>query len=109
RTTHPTLSINVICFHKPQYVALQRLCQAEPALASVDVVTVDAMQGREADVVVLSCVRTDGQVGFLSNRPRINVALSRAKEALYIVGHGPTLRSNADWRKVLAHPSVTHV
>ncbi|KAF0693291.1 hypothetical protein As57867_015669, partial [Aphanomyces stellatus] len=61
RTTHPTLSINVICFHKPQYVALQRLCQAEPALASVDVVTVDAMQGREADVVVLSCVRTDGQ------------------------------------------------
>ncbi|KAF0687335.1 Aste57867_20915 [Aphanomyces stellatus] len=103
----PTLLINVICFHKPQRAKLQAALWHE--FPNVDVVTVDAMQGREADVIVLSCVCSEGRVGFLKHRPRINVALSRAKEMLYIVGHGPTLRSNADWRQVLAHASVTHV
>ncbi|CAK4473014.1 unnamed protein product [Aphanomyces euteiches] len=74
----------------------------------VDAITVDAMQGREADVVVLSCVRTDNKIGFLRNPNRLNVAISRAKEALYIVGHLPTLRSDEMWRKLLNHDLLDH-
>ncbi|MCX8069468.1 MAG: AAA domain-containing protein, partial [Thermodesulfovibrionales bacterium] len=49
--------------------------------------TVDNFQGQEADIVIYSCVRTDGNLSFLIDRKRLNVALSRVKENLYIVGH----------------------
>ena len=52
------------------------------------VATVDAFQGREADVAVYSVTRSNrsGGLGFLKEHRRLNVALSRAKEALVIVG-----------------------
>jgi superfamily I DNA and/or RNA helicase len=54
----------------------------------VEVHTVDAYQGREADLVILSVTRSNKtrQSGFLGERERINVALSRARFALWIVG-----------------------
>ena len=52
-----------------------------------DVKTVDSYQGREADIVVLSLVKTDGRVGFMSDLRRVNVMLSRARKRLIIVGH----------------------
>ncbi|KAG9407389.1 hypothetical protein AC1031_002121 [Aphanomyces cochlioides] len=100
------LSIDVICFHKPQSQYMQSALDRESL--KVDVIAVDAMQGREADVVVLSCVRTDNIIGFLRNANRLNVAISRAKEALYIVGHLPTLRSDKLWRKLLNHHLLDH-
>ncbi|KAJ3177061.1 hypothetical protein HDU85_006428 [Gaertneriomyces sp. JEL0708] len=67
------------------------------ALADERVHTVDTVQGQEADVIVFSAVRTI-QPGFLSNKRRMNVALTRAKDRLVIVarmslfrtGHGKT-------------------
>ncbi|CAK4641619.1 unnamed protein product [Aphanomyces euteiches] len=106
RLRHCHLSIDVICFHKPQSQYMQSALAQEGL--KVDVITVDAMQGREADVVVLSCVRTDNKIGFLSNPNRLNVAISRAKEALYIVGHLPTLRSSTLWQPLLRHPFLIH-
>lgn len=66
------------------------------------IVTVDAAQGSEADVVVLSCVRCNpkGQLGFITNRNRLCVALSRAKERLVIIGSQQTLTRNTMWRAV---------
>jgi serine/threonine protein kinase len=54
----------------------------------VECQTVDAYQGRQADVVLYSVTRSnrDGRIGFLRERPRINVALSRARDCLVIVG-----------------------
>ena len=54
----------------------------------IEIATVDSFQGRECDVVIYSTVRsnTKGQIGFLKDRRRINVALSRAREFLIIVG-----------------------
>jgi len=51
------------------------------------------MQGREKDVILLSFVRANRskRVGFLDNYPRSNVALSRAKKALTIIGNIDTL------------------
>lgn len=50
--------------------------------------TVDAFQGSEADICIYSVTRSneDGQLGFLRERPRLNVALSRGRSALIIVG-----------------------
>lgn len=49
--------------------------------------TVDSFQGQEADIVTYSCVRTDGNISFLIDEKRLNVALSRVRENLFIVGH----------------------
>lgn len=54
----------------------------------VEVDSVDAFQGREADLVIYSLVRNNGEqkVGFLQDERRMNVTLSRAREKLFIVG-----------------------
>lgn len=65
--------------------------------------TVDASQGSEADVVVLSCVRCNAkkQIGFLSQTNRMCVALSRARERLIIVGSSKTLLPKSSIWKAL--------
>ena len=55
--------------------------------ANVEVHTVDSFQGREADIVILSVVRTN-QPGFWSDHRRLCVALTRAKHVMCIVGNG---------------------
>jgi hypothetical protein len=71
-----------------------------PAL-HVEVGTVDAFQGREADVLIYSVTRSnpEGKIGFLGEWPRLNVALSRGRQLLVIVGdqafvRGATSESN---------------
>ncbi len=70
--------------------------------ANFRVVTVDAAQGSEADVIVLSCVRCNRQrsLGFITDKNRLCVALSRAKEQLIIIGSRKTLSSDSAWRTV---------
>ena len=60
------------------------------------------MQGREVDIVVLSCVRSGSAgLGFLSDWRRTNVALSRAKEAIVVVGSESCLSRDARWERAL--------
>jgi len=56
--------------------------------------TVDSFQGREKDIVLLSSVRAndDGKIGFLQNRQRLNVSITRSKYALYIFCHINSLK-----------------
>lgn len=60
---------------------------------SIEISSIDAFQGRDRDIVLYSTVRSNatGQLGFLKDRRRLNVALSRAREALLIVGDIQTL------------------
>ena len=55
---------------------------------SIEINTVDAFQGRETDIVFYSVVRSndDGKLGFLKDVRRLNVAFSRARELLVVVG-----------------------
>jgi superfamily I DNA and/or RNA helicase len=66
------------------------------------IVTVDAAQGSEADVVVLSCVRCNRQrnLGFINDKNRLCVALSRARERLLVVGSKTTLCHDLMWSAV---------
>ena len=61
----------------------------------IEVATVDSFQGRECDVVIYSTVRSNSEqrIGFLKDRRRINVALSRARDLLVIVGDGYMMES----------------
>lgn len=58
-------------------------------LKEIRVTTVDSFQGLEADIVVLSLVRSNehGNIGFLSEENRICVAMSRARYGLYVIGN----------------------
>jgi len=61
--------------------------------STAEVATIDSFQGREKEVIVLSCVRANaaGKLGFLADTRRMNVALTRAKRGLIVLGHPPTL------------------
>ncbi len=76
----------------PYRAQVSRLAPAlEPLGIEVD--TVDAFQGREAEAVLVSCVRSnaEGQLGFLTDLRRMNVALTRAKVHAFVVGDSATL------------------
>ena len=70
---------------------------------SVDFNTIDGFQGQEKDIIILSCVRAaqDQGVGFLKDVRRINVALTRAKSTLFILGNKGALMGNEFWRDLL--------
>jgi len=73
----------------------------------IRVATVDAYQGGEADIVIISCVRANSaaKIGFLNDRRRMNVALTRARFSLMIIGHKDTLGyriRNDDWTALVA-------
>ncbi|KAI7828522.1 AAA domain-containing protein [Gamsiella multidivaricata] len=66
----------------------------------VQISTVDAFQGSEKDVIIVSTVRTDS-IGFIDNRQRVNVALTRSKRHLFIVGNSRLLSSNSIWGPII--------
>ena len=57
------------------------------------------MQGREKDVIIFCAVRSNGDLGFLSDPRRLNVAMTRARQAVVLVGHVPTLMQDELWSK----------
>lgn len=74
-------------------------------LKLVDFNTVDGFQGQEKDIIILSCVRAGANVqtvGFLADERRMNVAITRSRSSLFILGHAATLeRCNQTWKTIV--------
>ncbi|KAG2574247.1 hypothetical protein PVAP13_7KG316209 [Panicum virgatum] len=101
------LSVGVVSPYNAQVRAIQEKLGKSYSMYdgfSVKVKSVDGFQGAEEDVIIISTVRSNGagSVGFLANLQRTNVALTRAKHCLWIVGNGTTLSSsNSVWQKMI--------
>ncbi|ACO62027.1 predicted protein, partial [Micromonas commoda] len=90
----------VVTPYKDQIAELRRKFEPltkgrpEARVTPVEFATVDGVQGREFDVVIFSCAAAHSRrmIGFLSDRRRLNVALTRPKRALFVLGNAATLR-----------------
>ncbi|OSD07245.1 hypothetical protein PYCCODRAFT_1381842 [Trametes coccinea BRFM310] len=107
-SSHLDFKVGVISMYRGQIGELRRAFQqrfGEEVMSTVDFNTVDGFQGQEKDIIILSCVRAGpgvSSVGFLRDVRRMNVALTRAKASLFVLGHAPTLeRSDEIWRQIV--------
>ena len=72
-------------------------------LSKLEIDTVDGFQGREKEAIVISLVRSNGknEIGFLADTRRMNVALTRARRKLIVIGDSATIGSNEFYRSFL--------
>ncbi|OQR99819.1 ATP-dependent helicase [Achlya hypogyna] len=93
-------SIGFVTPYKEQVLTLRHLV-ASKGWGDVEVNTVDGFQGREKDIIIMSCVRTKG-VGFLKDIRRLNVALTRARYCCFVLGHAKTLCKDPTWKQLVS-------
>ena len=97
--------IGVIALYKAQANLLAHKLEQGGAGAGVLVSTVDAFQGGERDIIIISCARSKGG-GFTANSERLNVALTRARHHLVIIGNAQALGTNRTWAGVMNHETM---
>lgn len=87
------------------YAAQVRLLRETIRIPSIEVDTVDGFQGREKEAVVISLVRSneEGEIGFLADTRRTNVALTRARRKLVVVGDSATLGGHEFYASLLEY------
>lgn len=101
------LSIGIIAPYREQVRTLRELLRNSPMLMSyqerITVHTVDGFQGQERDIMYISLTRSNdrGEIGFLKNIRRMNVALTRAKKKLVVIGDSATLGNHPFYRAFL--------
>ncbi len=85
------------------YAAQVRLLRSRLELPELEIDTVDGFQGREKEVVLLTMVRSNNkaEIGFLSDRRRTNVAMTRARRKMIMVGDSATLGSHEFYASML--------
>jgi superfamily I DNA and/or RNA helicase len=97
--------IGIITPYNGQVRAIRDLMESSGGMENggkwegIEVRSVDGYQGREKELIILSAVRSnpEGNVGFLDDSRRLNVALTRAKRGLVVIGDPKTLRNQRDW------------
>ena len=101
--------VGIITPYRDQLSELRRVFERHAS--DVELNTVDGYQGREKDIIIFSCVRAANGtgVGFLADVRRMNVALTRARVGMFILGSEAALRSNSKWSSLLQHARATGV
>lgn len=87
------------------YAAQVRLLREQAGLEEIEIDTVDGFQGREKEAILVSLVRSNphGEIGFLEDTRRMNVALTRARRHLSVVGDSATLCHHAFYRRFVEY------
>lgn len=97
-TIHQTeFSIGIISPYRQQVERLsESINKAYDFLPNVKIDTIDSFQGQERDLIIISLVRSNesSEIGFLKDYRRLNVALTRAKKKLIVIGDSATLASD---------------
>ncbi len=101
----PLPSIALISPYREQVVMMKQAVKQDPKLEAVPITinTIDGFQGQERDVVYISLVRSNGksEIGFLKDYRRMNVAMTRARQKLVIVGDSATIGKDAFYKSFL--------
>jgi len=87
------------------YSAQVRLLRQRMKQTDVEIDSVDGFQGREKEAVLVSLVRSnpEGEIGFLGDVRRMNVALTRARRKLIVVGDSATISSHPFYQRLVAY------
>ncbi|KAK8947012.1 hypothetical protein KSP39_PZI006588 [Platanthera zijinensis] len=102
------VSPNAIAVQSP-YIAQVKLLRDRlyefPEASGVEVATIDSFQGREADAIIISMVRSNtmGAVGFLGDSRRMNVAITRGRKHVAVVCDSSTICHNTFLARLLRH------
>ncbi len=106
RVLDERLDVGIISPYRAQVQYLRRQIKkkewAKPYRQLISVNTVDGFQGQERDIILISLVRAndDGQIGFLRDLRRMNVAITRARMKLIILGDASTMTQHPFYRKL---------
>ena len=107
RILEEKIDFGIISPYKAQVQYLRNKIKVDASLkpyrSLFTVNTVDGFQGQERDVIFISLVRAneEGQIGFLNDLRRMNVAITRARMKLVILGEAETLKHHGFYRKLL--------
>ncbi|SFP01699.1 IGHMBP2 family helicase [Hydrogenimonas thermophila] len=99
--------IGVITPYLAQVKRIEKICEDEGVVCEVK--SVDGFQGREKEVIIISFVRSnvDNSIGFLKDKRRLNVAMTRAKKKLIMIGDKTTLEANEPFDRLFDYLSST--
>ena len=91
--------------HAPRTPEARRWLREHAPETGLEIDTVDGFQGREKEAVVISLVRSnrEGEIGFLGDTRRMNVALTRARRQLLVVGDSATVGQHPFYAAFLEH------
>lgn len=92
-----------------EYIEEELLSDERYAGLPLSVHTIDGFQGQEMDVIILSLVRSNaqGEIGFLRDYRRMNVAMTRARMQLVVIGDGATIGDDPFYRQFIDHCMAT--
>ena len=106
RVIDERIDVGIISPYRAQVQYLKRLIKKyeffKPYRRLISVNTVDGFQGQERDVILISLVRSndEGQIGFLKDLRRMNVAMTRARMKLIILGNKDTMTQHPFYKKL---------
>ncbi|XP_027204965.2 uncharacterized protein LOC113798605 [Dermatophagoides pteronyssinus] len=104
------VSIGIITYYREQKKAIKDGLEKEfpdDLVKQIQIDTVDSFQGRECDIIILSCVRAiatnnpKGSIGFVRDQQRMNVALTRARSSLFICLHFESFENVPRWKQLI--------
>jgi superfamily I DNA and/or RNA helicase len=87
------------------YSAQVRLLRELLRQPEIEIDSVDGFQGREKEAVIVSLVRSnpEGEIGFLEDIRRMNVALTRARRKLIVIGDSATIGAHPFYQRMIAY------